>query len=318
MNTLSRLLARERFAITYRPEISRLLGDPLAAIVFQQALFHANQSDGAFPKFFEPCSHSDYISGDSWTEELAMTRDRFTSALEKISTKIKFSLSTPVQHNASTLHFDTEGIVSNAAELLYSWTDSTRRSWFLVNAVLAEELLQVAYMGAGDRKAYIERHRNPIEVSEAPIMVDILPVLPDMEEEPVIVPDKKRARKKDATVATAEPKRKEGEKELIEWWTDKNGMNRPCSGVDVKMFRIIITQATHYGWTTEQLLKNMKSIVVWMRADSFMSTQISTGFIVKKLPIWWDEIGSKEIKLQRKDDYEALPEMISFKPGVRK
>jgi hypothetical protein len=128
---LSRMLAGEYRAISYRPELVQIAGSVTAAILLQQITYWADKSKWQpFFKFRAPCGHEDYRLGDSWTEELAFTGHEFDSALRKIGVKI------------------TKGMSKNDAmedSLLVYWTDSSRKTWWLLNRRLLEERLGEVY-----------------------------------------------------------------------------------------------------------------------------------------------------------------------------
>lgn len=132
---LSRMLAGEYRAISYRPELVDIAGSVTGAILLQQITYWAARSKWrAFFKFRAPCAHEDFRKGDSWTEELAFSGHEFDSALRKIATKV------------------TKGRSKNGAmeyALVVYWTDSSRRTWFLLNWRLLEERLGEVYSGVG-------------------------------------------------------------------------------------------------------------------------------------------------------------------------
>lgn len=305
--SLSRALARERFAITYRPEIAKLLGDPLSAIILQSVLSHSNESAGKpFPKFYAPCSHPDYIPGTSWTEELAMTRDRFSTALDRISTRTQGAS----KNNDAALYFDTDGTLINAELLVLVSTDNTRQSWFDVNAAMAEELLCVAYMSDAAQLEYIATHQFGMTV---PPLSDLL----GPEPEPAKPIKKTRTAKAAKPEKAPKPEKETTEKvagwsQITEWWCDKGEgcMGRPFTAKDAPALKAILKLAPHYGWTHPELIDNLRKVVSWMRTDSFMSTQITSAYIHTKLPIWWDTVGSKVRAEAPRKNQDELPAYV--------
>lgn len=78
------IIAEDKSLITYRPSLNKLTGSITATILLQQILYWWKASQGEFYKFKEPCKHKDYKEGDSWTEELGMTKYEFDSAFKKL------------------------------------------------------------------------------------------------------------------------------------------------------------------------------------------------------------------------------------------
>ena len=299
--SLSRALARERFAITYRPEIAKLLGDPLSAIIFQSILSHANESGGKpFAKFYAPCPHPDYQDGSSWLEELQMTRDCFSTALKRISTRVAFG---EHKDNARSLVFDTNGVLVNGYDLTTISTDPTRKSWFDIDAALAEELLCVAYMDADEQAAYIAARQEGM----TPPLADLLPEAPvePKEDSPV---KKKRAKAGEGKAKKDTPPVVPGWTEIVGWWCGRGegSMGRPFLGQDGQHLKAILKLGDYYKWTTPELIANLGKMVVWMREDRFMATQISTAFIAKKLPNWVDTINVR-VPAFKQETGEDLP-----------
>ncbi len=133
---LSRMLAGEYRAISYRPELTEITGSVTSAILLQQITYWAARSQwGEFFKFRAPCDHEDYRRDDSWTEELAFTGREFDSALRRIGTKVTAGKS------------KAEAMEDN---LVVYWTDSSRRTSYLLNWALLEERLAEVYGEVAD------------------------------------------------------------------------------------------------------------------------------------------------------------------------
>lgn len=128
---LSRMLAGEYRSISYRPELVQIARSVTAAILLQQMTYWANKSKWqAFFKFRAPCAHADYRPGDSWTEELGFSGREFDNALRKIGTKITTgeSKKDAMEHS-----------------LVVYWTDSSRKTFYLLNWQALEERLAEVY-----------------------------------------------------------------------------------------------------------------------------------------------------------------------------
>lgn len=83
----NRLLAVIRETIPYVKELRPIAGSVAACIVMQQLDYWFDRFPDGFYKFLEPCNHSGYKDGDSWTEELAVSPDEFRTAFDKIGTR---------------------------------------------------------------------------------------------------------------------------------------------------------------------------------------------------------------------------------------
>lgn len=72
--------------VSYNPQLAIHLGDPIAAILLQRIAFWYERMNGQpFFKFTEQNDHPLYKHGDSWCEELGITRNQFRSARKKIA-----------------------------------------------------------------------------------------------------------------------------------------------------------------------------------------------------------------------------------------
>lgn len=83
INSILQIIAADRRVISYRPELTKIIGSVNATILFQQIMFRwtlNNQKE--FYKYKEPCQARHYRVGDSWTEELGFTRREFDGALK--------------------------------------------------------------------------------------------------------------------------------------------------------------------------------------------------------------------------------------------
>lgn len=112
--------------VSYRPSWNQFTGSVNATLFLQQMIYWwVKQGRRPFYKFNSPCDHPQYRTGDSWQEELGMTRSEFETARRKIGAK-------------------TKGNVNGKALVSY-WIDPERRTWYALNetAVIAE--LQAIY-----------------------------------------------------------------------------------------------------------------------------------------------------------------------------
>ena len=80
----SNMLAADSSVLLYRPELREAAGSVTATILLSQIAYWWKVSKGEFYKFKAPCSHSKYIKGDSWTEELAFGLKELNTAEKKL------------------------------------------------------------------------------------------------------------------------------------------------------------------------------------------------------------------------------------------
>lgn len=79
----------ERPTIPYDPRLAQVLGSVNAALLLQQVLYWWFLSGRQpFYKFKEPCSHFLYRPGDSWAEELGLSRRQLDQARARIAVRV--------------------------------------------------------------------------------------------------------------------------------------------------------------------------------------------------------------------------------------
>lgn len=111
------IIANDKKIIGFRPEIKRVLKSTNATILLQQIIYWYVVNDNKpFYKFIEPCDNEKYRDGDSWEEELALSKKEFSTALQilkeldLVSTKINLNRVTYYDVNESNLEQFLEGI----------------------------------------------------------------------------------------------------------------------------------------------------------------------------------------------------------------
>jgi hypothetical protein len=79
------------YYIKYYPELKKAFCSPFSALIFERLEYWSQRSDTqkGFWKFFEPCSHPLYQEGDSWQEEIGITRKVWAKAFAIIGTHYK-------------------------------------------------------------------------------------------------------------------------------------------------------------------------------------------------------------------------------------
>ena len=140
-------------SIPYRPQYNFITGKVTASILLQQINYwwHKNERK-PFYKFRAPCKHDEYREGDSWTEELGMSKSEFDTALQAIGAKI------------------TKGVKKSELlkeNIVIYWTDSNRLTWYQLNEALFYALLYLAYhepdlLGKSGFRIYLGKSGNPI------------------------------------------------------------------------------------------------------------------------------------------------------------
>ncbi|WP_162050165.1 hypothetical protein [Fluviibacter phosphoraccumulans] len=85
----NRILHLTRNTIPYVKELHVIAGGVLGCLVMQQLDYWFENHPEGFYKFLEPSDHPAYKIGDSWTEELGMSRHEFRTAFDKIGIRYK-------------------------------------------------------------------------------------------------------------------------------------------------------------------------------------------------------------------------------------
>lgn len=145
-------------SIPYKRHYTKIVGgNPAAAILLQQINYWWYiQSRKPFYKFKEPCSHSWYKDGDSWTEELAFSRSVFDTALKAIGAKV-----TKGQSKSELLNHN----------LVIYWTDANRVTWYQLNEKLFAAYTHLAYnnpelLGKVGKSLYLDKDGNLLYTSK--------------------------------------------------------------------------------------------------------------------------------------------------------
>ena len=85
----NRILHLTRNTIPYVKELHTIAGGVLGCLVMQQLDYWFENHPEGFYKFLLPSEHPAYKDGDSWTEELGMSRHEFRTAFDKIGIRYK-------------------------------------------------------------------------------------------------------------------------------------------------------------------------------------------------------------------------------------
>ncbi|MGV0998959.1 MAG: hypothetical protein ACOYBQ_06500 [Fluviibacter sp.] len=85
----NRILHLTRNTIPYVKELHAIAGGVLGCLVMQQLDYWFEGHPEGYYKFLMPSDHPAYKIGDSWTEELGMSKDEFRTAFDKIGIRYK-------------------------------------------------------------------------------------------------------------------------------------------------------------------------------------------------------------------------------------
>ena len=156
--------------VPYNGKWNRFSGSPVATILLRQILYWDGIKKGKFYKFKEPCSlHGEffdkglYKEGDSWCEELGLSRKSFDTAIKLIGFK---------KGKGSTNRI---GATPENSLVVY-YRDSSGLTWYVLNRALLGNELSALYL----EKCYQD------VTKESPISA-----LPITEITPEITPEKK-------------------------------------------------------------------------------------------------------------------------------
>jgi len=158
-----KILADDRHKITYRPSFALITGSVLGAILLQQILFRFDSNGGQkFYKFMQPCKHPRYRKDDSWTEELGFSRYELAAALKMIATKSTAGANKKELMSVVKPEFNSKGTMTNAVNLVIYWTDSSRITWFWLNAILLGNAVMQHYLANSDVQHYLVNANHSI------------------------------------------------------------------------------------------------------------------------------------------------------------
>ena len=120
------LIADDKSVVTYRPRWNQLTGSITATILLQQLIYRWIQSGRRpFYKFTGPCNHPLCRPGDTWEEELGLTRREFETARARIAGR-------------------TQGDIADDSLVSY-WMTTGHCTWYAINEPLLIERLAALY-----------------------------------------------------------------------------------------------------------------------------------------------------------------------------
>ena len=114
-----------------RVDLLELFRNKNSVNLFLQILFWSKtRIFKPFYKFKQPCKHKWYKKGDSWTEALKISREKFDNSLKRIGTKITKGIS-------KTKAFEKMKLNS----LIIYWTDKNRVTYYQLNEKMVLEIM---------------------------------------------------------------------------------------------------------------------------------------------------------------------------------
>ncbi|MBA3530388.1 MAG: hypothetical protein H0T73_00510 [Ardenticatenales bacterium] len=139
--------------ISLDAELVRLAGDGNTALFLRQVLFWHGLHPRPFYKFNAPApDHPAYRPGDSWTEELGLTRSQFETARKRLAVKVAGK--DPAQREAA---------FARGALMVY-WTTEEHLTWYWLNEDRLGELAPEIYdrfLGVEEEQADIAPRLSP-------------------------------------------------------------------------------------------------------------------------------------------------------------
>ena len=88
MSNTNNLVHKSRF-VKFIPEINTKLKNTESSLLVCQLEYWFSKYKDGFYKFMEPCDHYHYRNGDSWTEELSLTRKVLNKAFDLVGVRYK-------------------------------------------------------------------------------------------------------------------------------------------------------------------------------------------------------------------------------------
>lgn len=134
------IFADDKQVVLLRPRWNTYTGGFLSSVVLQQIFYHwNNRGRRPFFKFLQPCEHQKYRKGDSWEEELNISRKEFSTALKTIA--FKRTEKTRKHQTAESHQFPVE-----------YWTDGDRVTHYTIHEENFRALLANIYAKKSDEQ----------------------------------------------------------------------------------------------------------------------------------------------------------------------
>ena len=125
----------------YRPVLNRFTKSVIATLILNQAMYWANKSN-PFYKFKLPCGHPLYKPGDSWCEEMGLTRAEFDTGLKYLGQKI------------------SKKIVPDQEAYIWYWSDMDNKTYYCVNWGKVDRVIAEAYGISNNEQGTMKNEQN--------------------------------------------------------------------------------------------------------------------------------------------------------------
>ena len=148
--------------VKYHPHIDKITGSQQGTLILSSLEFWFIKKPDGFYKFIEPCSHRLYKKGDSWLEEVGLSRKRFARAFEEFGIKY---------HSRSAFE---EAEDKFEGKLYASYYDRhTNQMFFIRNHDLANEVLKPYFKvkKADTQKEQGSSEKSAGSLSEKPLSI---------------------------------------------------------------------------------------------------------------------------------------------------
>lgn len=225
------VLAHDKDILLYRKEFNKITGSVTASILLQQIIYNWNGKP--FYKFKEPCEHTLYQTGDSWTESMGFTRSEFDNALSKIATKI------------------TKGTdLSTIDKPVYFYTTIDRVTYYGINEKVLTEWLNLLYVKQNFdlRKA---ESRDTLKQDFA---------VRNAESRDSLSYTKNHSNKNNKKINKKDFVSDEQVQDIFNFW--KQIMNKPKAVLDTKRKRAIKNQFLEYSSLHDDVVDFLKKAIV--------------------------------------------------------
>lgn len=134
-------LVKEKDSIPYAAKWNTFTGSPVATIVLRQMLYWWDiKKEQEFYKFKEPCRNSLYKEGDSWCEELGLSRRAFDTAIKKIGFKLGKRRKDAIKGDRNRKDATAEN------SFITYYKDSSGLTWYTLNTGLLSKVLTELYL----------------------------------------------------------------------------------------------------------------------------------------------------------------------------
>lgn len=134
-SNLTRMALDDHNIKGYRPVLNKFTHSVIASLILNQAMYWAVKHGNPFYKFKLPCGHPLYKDGDSWCEEMGLTRAEFDTGLKYLGQKI------------------SKKIIPDQEAFIWYWSDMDNKTYYCVNWGKVDRVIADAYGISGSVSA---------------------------------------------------------------------------------------------------------------------------------------------------------------------